>query len=448
MGGGSAQDASAGEQAAQVKARPASRRRWRAIVRNIGRDAIAGFVAAIVLVANIVSFAALMFPGELASGIPIAIWAMLVGSAVGGVWIAWWTSLPPLATGIDSPTGAFLVLLSAATASAVGASGGSVDAIVVSVMIVFTAATFMSGGLLFVIGALRWGGYFRFIPYFVVAGFLLATGGFLIAGGVRMATGMPFAIDRVAELASGAALVRLASALVVLAVLLGIRRLGRSPVAMPVALLVMWLVGVVLLHASGAAAGKGWYLPSMGTLRPWLPFEALGTAHFSWSMVVRLVPEFVAVSLVALMSLVTKVASIEVARQAAGNLDREFRAHGAANLAIVPLGGIACSLQTGTSELLRKAGGASRASGVMASLVLGAVALVNLDLPALIPIPIVAGLVLYLGYTFCVDALRNMAARRAWTDCCSRCSSASYVCSGAISWACSPGWSARACCLP
>jgi SulP family sulfate permease len=116
------------------------------------------------------------------------------------------------------------------------------------------------------------------------------------------------------------------------------------------------------------------------------------------------------------MSLVTKVASIEVARQAAGNLDREFRAHGVANLAIVPLGGIACSLQTGTSELLRKAGGASRLSGVMASLALGAVALVNVDLPALIPIPIIAGLVLYLGYTFFADALRNLAAQRAWID--------------------------------
>src|SRR5689334_12816240 len=127
MGGSRAEEAGAGERAAKVAARLASGRRWRAIGRNAGRDAVAGFVAAIVLVANIVSFAALMFPGDLAPGIPIAIWAMLVGSAVGGAWIAWWTSLPPLATGIDSPTGAFLVLLSAATAGAVGASGGSVD---------------------------------------------------------------------------------------------------------------------------------------------------------------------------------------------------------------------------------------------------------------------------------------------------------------------------------
>ena len=85
-----------------------------AFARNTTRDAVAGLVASVVLIGNIVSFGALMFPGDLGSGVPIAIWAMLIGSCVGGAWIALTTSIPPIATGIDSPTGAFLVLLSAA----------------------------------------------------------------------------------------------------------------------------------------------------------------------------------------------------------------------------------------------------------------------------------------------------------------------------------------------
>jgi hypothetical protein len=64
------------------------------------KDLIAGLVAAVVLIGNIVSFGALMFPGDLSSGIPIVIWAMLIGSCVGGSWIAAATSLPPLASGI------------------------------------------------------------------------------------------------------------------------------------------------------------------------------------------------------------------------------------------------------------------------------------------------------------------------------------------------------------
>jgi hypothetical protein len=153
------------------------------------RDTIAGLVAAVVLIANIVSFGALMFPGNLSAGMPIAIWAMLIGSSIGGVWIALRTSLPPIATGIDSPTGAVLVLLGASAGSDILAAGGSPVIAVQTVMLIFTAATVMSGALLYGLGICRWGSYFRFVPYFVIGGFLAATGWFLIAGGVRMTTG-------------------------------------------------------------------------------------------------------------------------------------------------------------------------------------------------------------------------------------------------------------------
>jgi len=55
------------------------------IGRDIIKDLIAGLVAAVVLIGNIVSFGALMFPGDLSVGIPVVIWAMLVGSCIGGV---------------------------------------------------------------------------------------------------------------------------------------------------------------------------------------------------------------------------------------------------------------------------------------------------------------------------------------------------------------------------
>ena len=83
--------------------------------RDYAKDTLAGLVASVVLIANIVSFGALMFPGDLSAGVPVVVWSMLIGSCIGGIWIALWTSLPPIATGIDSPTGTVLVLLSALT---------------------------------------------------------------------------------------------------------------------------------------------------------------------------------------------------------------------------------------------------------------------------------------------------------------------------------------------
>jgi SulP family sulfate permease len=136
----------------------------------------------------------------------------------------------------------------------------------------------------------------------------------------------------------------------------------------------------------------------------------------TWHNTAVLIPELLAVSIVSLISLVTKVSSIEVARQTSGDLDREFRAHGIGSLVAAPFGGLTSSLQVGTSGLLEHAGGATRMSGVACALALGLVGLANFDLPGLIPKPIIAGLVFYLGCTFIIDALKRPIVQRAWLD--------------------------------
>ncbi|MDE2332636.1 MAG: SLC26A/SulP transporter family protein [Bradyrhizobium sp.] len=385
--------------------------------RNILKDAIAGLLASVVLIANIVSFGALMFPGDLSSGIPIAIWAMLIGGCIGGACIALTTSLPPIATGIDSPTGAVLILLSAMTASDVRGAGGSPEAAIQTVMLVFTAATFLSGALFCCLGAFRWGSYFRFVPYPVVGGFLAAAGYFLIAGAVRMATSR-----RALTLVSlsdwtTTDTAKLASAMVVFGVLLSLRRLVKSPLSMPAALIAMWLVGATTLRSLGLSGVEhGWYFHSLGTLIAWSPLRVARTSHLTWPMLVQIVPELLAVTIVALISLVTKVSSLEIIRQTAGDIDREFRGHGIASLIAAPFGGLASTLQPSSSCLLEHAGGATRMSGLASALALGLVGLTNFDLPGLIPIPIVAGLVLSLGYTFIVDALWRPYSQRSWRD--------------------------------
>jgi sulfate permease, SulP family len=385
--------------------------------RTLLKGAIAGLVASVVLIANIVSFGALMFPGELSAGIPTAIWAMLIGSCIGGVSIALLTSLPPLATGIDSPTGTVLVLLSATTAHGVMAAGGNSQVAIETVMLIFTAATVMSGALLYAIGACRWGSYLRFIPYFVVGGFLTATGWLLFAGGVRMTIGRTLTPGSFAGTWAWVDAAKLVSAVGTLMVLLALRRWIKSALALPAALIVMGLVAAVALRYLGLSApAQGWYLPSLGRLTIWSPFTAVHASRLTWSMGPGVILESLAVTFVALISLITKVSSLEVSRQASGDLDREFRAQGIGSLLSGPFGGITAGLQNGSSRLLEHTGGATRISGVVSSVILGAVAIANFDLPGLIPIPIAAGLVFYLGYTFIVDALWRPYVQRAWFD--------------------------------
>lgn len=391
--------------------------RWIALGRDAIRDTVAGSVAAVVLIANIVSFGALMFPGQLNVGIPIAIWSMLVGGCICGTWIALATSLPPLATGIDSPTGTVLVLLSALAGARVVDAGGTSHTAVQVVMLLFTAATLLSGALLYLLGACRWGAYFRFIPFSVVGGFLAATGCFLVAGGIRMITGRALSVQALAMPWTLGEIARLGTALLALAVLLALRLRGKSALAVPAALLVMWLGLVAALRSLGLPdAQYGWYFHSLGALTPWSPLAVLYTSHLNWSTIARLVPELFAVAVVALISLITKVSSIEVSRQASGDLDRELRAHGLGSLIAAPLGGLTSSVQVGTSRLLEHAGGATRMSGVVCAAIMGIVAIAHFDLPGLVPIPLVGGLVFYLGYSFIADALWRPYSQHAWLD--------------------------------
>lgn len=379
--------------------------------RDVAGNAMAGAVAAIVLIANIVSFGALMFPAPLADGAATAIWAMLIGSAIVGVIVAWKTSLPPLTTGIDSPTGAVLVLVAAGAAPAVLSAGGTPQQAIAATLLLFAAASAISGALLLGLGIGRWGALLRFVPYFVVAGFMAATGWLLVAGALRMTRG--HAGSDLLDAWTGAAAARLACALALFALLLALRRWVRWPYAVPATLVALTLLGTLVLRQLGLAdPAQGWYLPSLGALKPWNPWPALQESPLSLPQALGFVPELMAVAVVALVSLVTKLSSLEVTRRAAADIDVELRAHGLGTLLAVPCGGIVCSMQLGTSRLLESTGGAGRLSGVACAVVLGAVGLLNLDLPALIPIPIAAGLVLQLGWVFLSEAFAKPLAQR------------------------------------
>jgi len=352
-----------------------------------------------------------MFPGTLAAGAPTAVWAMLVGSGVAGVWIALRSSLPPVSSGIDGATGAIFVLLVAQVATSVEAAGGDVPAAVLAAMLALASATAVSGALLFALGRARWGHFLRFVPYFVVAGFMAATGWLVVAGGVRMSLGhSPLAAGSTFEAAGWA---RLACGVAVFGLLLLLRRQVRSALVLPLTLLVLIVIGTVVLRVLGLGGrDQGWYLPSPDSLVSWSPWAAGKAWPLSAQQTLALLPELLAASAVVLVSLVSKVAALEVARHSPADLDQELRAHGLGTLVAAPLGGIAAMVQLGTSRLLEATGSATRLSGAACAVMLLAVGLSGVDLMSLVPLPITVGLLFFLGWGFLVDGLGRLVAQR------------------------------------
>ncbi len=69
----------------------------------IGSNALAGLVASLLTIAYCLSFSALLFQGQLGSGLGPGLWALLVGSAIAGLYVSLTTSLPPAEAGPGQP---------------------------------------------------------------------------------------------------------------------------------------------------------------------------------------------------------------------------------------------------------------------------------------------------------------------------------------------------------
>ena len=132
---------------------------------------MAGAISAVVQIAYCISFAALIFTGDLAGGFPLGLAGLIMGTVVTCVVIALTSTFSPVIGGPDSPAVAVMSVLAASIATALSAKGASTPTIIVNVLVALSVSTLLTGVLLYGVGALRLGQWLRFIPYPVIGGF-------------------------------------------------------------------------------------------------------------------------------------------------------------------------------------------------------------------------------------------------------------------------------------
>ena len=155
---------------------------------TLGRDAMAGAISAVVQIAYCISFAALIFTGDLASGFSLGLAGLIMGTVVTCVVIALTSTFSPVIGGPDSPAVAVMSVLAASIAAALAAKGATTGPIIINVLVALSVSTLLTGILLYGVGALKIGQWLRFIPYPVIGGFLAASGILLITGGMEVVT--------------------------------------------------------------------------------------------------------------------------------------------------------------------------------------------------------------------------------------------------------------------
>jgi SulP family sulfate permease len=386
---------------------------------TLGRDAIAGAISGVVQIAYCISFAALIFTGDLAGGFALGLAGLIMGTVITCIVISLTSTFSPVVGGPDSPAVAVMSVLASSIATALAAKGASSDEMILNVLIALSVSTLLTGTLLYGTGALRLGQWLRFIPYPVIGGFLAASGILLVTGGMEVVTQTNLTLSP----SSWEVLYSPAYApQIVLGALFGLSipilgRLVHSYLALPIAFFAFLITMDVGLFGfvSDAGVRADWFLPSLGELRLWLPLNAILQQDVDWGVIAQSSAEIGSFCGVMAIALLLDVTSLEVARQKTGDLDQEFRSNGLANLLASVFGGFGGSLSMNACLLLDESGATTRWSGAIVGIVCAIILFSGIDVGGVVPKTILGGMLAYLGVMIIVE-LWQAPAKSSWTE--------------------------------
>jgi len=340
---------------------------------QFGRDLAAGLVVGVVALPLAIAFA-------IASG--VAPEQGLYTAVVAGFLIA---ALSGSRVQIGGPTGAFVVLVYAVVQE-FGYDGLAV-------------ATLMAGGLLVAMGLARLGALIRYIPYPVTVGFTAGIAVIIAVGQVRDALGLQMdavPAEFVPKLVAYADAIGTVNPWAVgltaatVAVLVGLPRLvPRVPPSI-----------VALLAATAAVAALDLPVETIGSRFGAVPsgLPAPRLPRVDWARVPDLVSPAVSI---ALLAAIESLLSAVVADGMTGRRHRsnaELVAQGVANIASPLFGGIPATGAIARTATNVKNGGRTPVAGIVHALTLAVVLAAAGRWAALVPMPVLAGILLVVAY--------------------------------------------------
>ncbi|MEO1089950.1 MAG: SulP family inorganic anion transporter [Pseudomonadota bacterium] len=365
---------------------------WKAVAEGT----VATFVLVTVNLAYSLSFAAVIFSGQLSGGLGFGISAALIGAALTGVVVAARSSFPLAVAGPDTPVIAVLGSLAALTAATTTAADP-----IPAVMAVIALTSLLIGIALWLCGAARISRVLRFVPFPVLAAFIAASGWFLIAAAAAMVLD---GAARESDAATGLGAATLVAPVVAVAVALAIaagRAWWRAPWALPIVVVVATMSFHIGLAASGitmeAAGERGWLLRVDASTSGVSPGAMFSSELLNPVLLATIWPDIVVVVGVAMIVLFLNASSLELSLEADADLDREFRTGGVANVLVAFGGGLPGGLSLSRTVLHARCGATGRASGLLAAVVCALPLAAGTAWAALLPSAVLAGVVLYLG---------------------------------------------------
>jgi SulP family sulfate permease len=347
-----------------------------------------------------ISFASLIFSGELADFAPAGIGLVLYSAIAIGIVTALTSSFGGM-MGIPQGIPAIIIGLIAANVFTGLPDGASRDEALASVLMAIACTSVLTGLSFLGMGRYRMSWIVRYIPYSVVGGFLAGTGWLLVTGAIRVMTGLTVGLDTISDLMGLQTQMQWVPGLLFGIGLFALRRRTDHFMMMPGALLAGTglFYGVLLATGTslGTAAASGWLLEPFEGTRLWVPLTTDTLAAANWELISDQVNGMLVVSAISVIALLLNATGVELATKSDIDLNRELECAGVANL-VSGLGGGMVGFQAISLSLLTdRFGAGSRLTALIAAGVCGAALFVGGDLLTLFPKFILGGVLMALG---------------------------------------------------
>jgi SulP family sulfate permease len=362
-----------------------------------------GLVVGVIEVIIAISFAALIFAGDLSSFVPAGIGLALVGTFLSSIFVALLTSLPGTVSGIQDAPAAILAVMSASILVSMPENATAQDTFI-TVLAVIALTTILCGLFFLGIGYFNLGGLVRFLPYSVVGGFLAGTGWLLVTGSITMMTGIAPTISDLSSLLHPEMLQLWLPGLVVAVIMMVILNRYNHYLLLPgsvIGAIVLFFLGIWILgYSISDVSNMGWLLGPFpeGNLLQSLSFS--NAAQIRWDLVFSQTGGMVIILLLSVISLLLNASALELETKQDLDLNFELRAAGISNLFSGFFAGLVGFHQLGLSVMNQKLGARTRLVGVFAAFLCIAVLVAGTAIISYLPKFVLGGLLLFLGLDF------------------------------------------------
>lgn len=358
-----------------------------------------GLVVGVITSLMQVSFAAMIFSGELSDYAIRGAGLTLFGGFVFALVVGLKSSHKSMVAFPQDGPAALLAAIAVTTSAEI--ADKHPDAIFATIVAIMVMTSLGAAVSFILLGRFKLANLVRYIPYPVICGFLAGVGWLLFSGGAGVMSGMEL---NAANLASyfhpGVPLLwapGLGYSLIMFFVL------SRFPHYLTLPLLLV--VGVILFYTTLLLTGStmetareaGLLVQRIpgGGLWPSVTLDEIGKIH--WQHVFEVIPSAITVVLISLVSVLLNVSGVEVSTRSDIDMNKELQVNGFAN-AIAGLGGCSPGYSSISLSLLgAKTGVNSRWIGIFASAVLLSVALFGGGVLQFLPKLTMGSLVILMG---------------------------------------------------